>query len=78
MPGTGVPAREATAELAGFGRFVPQHFGNAGFLIHQLLSAEPELDGSAPDRRQTIAAYQAHLARRIHYSGPVRPVDLLI
>jgi hypothetical protein len=50
----------------------------AGFAIHQLLAAMPELRGPPPDLRQTLGAYRAHLASRIHYSGPVRPVDLRV
>jgi len=38
----------------------------------------PELRGPPADLRQTIGAYRAHLASRIHYSGPVRPVDLRV
>ena len=51
---------------------------SAGFAIHQLLAAMPELRGPPADLRQTIGAYWAHLASRIHYSGPVRPVDLRV
>ena len=51
---------------------------SAGFAIHQLLAAMPELRGPPADLRQTIGAYRAHLASRIHYSGPVRPVDLRV
>ena len=49
-----------------------------GFVIHQLLAATPELRGPPADLRQTIGAYRTHLASRIHYSGPVRPVDLRV
>jgi hypothetical protein len=51
---------------------------SAGFVIHQLLSAQPELLGPPPGRAQTITAYQAHIAKRIRYSGPVTPVDLRV
>jgi hypothetical protein len=50
----------------------------AGFAIHQLLAAMPELRAPPAELRQTIGAYRAHLASRIHYSGPVRPVDLRV
>jgi hypothetical protein len=49
-----------------------------GFLIQQMLAAMPELRGPPQGLPQTISAYQAHLAKRIHYSGPVRPVDLRV
>jgi hypothetical protein len=49
-----------------------------GFLIQQMLAAMPELHGPPQGLPQTISAYQAHLAKRIHYSGPVRPVDLRV
>jgi hypothetical protein len=48
------------------------------FLVHELLAAAPELGIGSPSRRQAVAAYQAQLARRIHYSGPVIPVDLRV
>jgi hypothetical protein len=54
----------------------PEH--GAGFMIQQLLAARPELGGAPANRQKTIAAYQTHLAARIHYSGPVTPVDLRI
>jgi hypothetical protein len=47
-------------------------------LIHELLAAAPELASAPPSRTQTVAAYRAQLARRIHYSGPVIPVDLRV
>jgi hypothetical protein len=47
-------------------------------MIQQLLAARPELGGAPANRQKTIAAYQTHLAARIHYSGPVTPVDLRI
>jgi hypothetical protein len=52
--------------------------GGTGFVIHQLLAAQPDLRGPPPDMPRTIAAYRAHLALRIHYSGPVGPVDLRV
>ena len=51
---------------------------SAPFLIQQLLAAAPELNAARPSRRATLAAYEAHLARRIQYSGPLTPVDLRI
>ena len=48
------------------------------FSIHQLLAAAPDLGRTAPSRPQTMAAYRAQLAHRIHYSGPVAPVDLRV
>jgi hypothetical protein len=51
---------------------------SAGFVIHQLLSAQPELRGPPAARAQTIGAYQSHIAKRIRYSGPVTPVDLRV
>jgi hypothetical protein len=52
--------------------------GGSGFVIHQLLAALPELRGPPPDMPRTIGAYRAHLALRVHYSGPVAPVDLRV
>ena len=52
--------------------------GSTGFLIHQLLADAPELDPPLPSRGTTHAAYQAHLARRIRYSGPVTSIDLRV
>jgi hypothetical protein len=49
----------------------------AHFLIHQLLAEAPEL-AAPPSRPRTLAAYQAQLAHRIHYSGPVAPIDLRV
>ena len=51
---------------------------STGFAIHQLLSERPGLRGPGPGPAQSIVAYQALLARRVHYSGPVRPVDLRV
>jgi hypothetical protein len=48
------------------------------FLIHELLAAAPELGSTAPSRARTVAAYRAQLAQRIHYSGPVIPIDLRV
>jgi hypothetical protein len=48
------------------------------FLIHELLAAAPELGRAAPSGPRAVAAYQAQMARRIHYSGPVAPVDLRV
>jgi hypothetical protein len=51
---------------------------SAGFTIQQLLAAQPELRGPPASRPRSIAAYQAHLATRIRFSGPVTPVDLRV
>ena len=48
------------------------------FMIHQLLAAAPELGLASPSRPRTLAAYQAQLAQRVRYFGPVLPVDLRV
>jgi hypothetical protein len=63
----------ATDELA-----APRLERATHFLIHELLAAAPELGRAPPSGLQTVAAYQAQLLRRIHYSGPVTPVDLRV
>jgi hypothetical protein len=72
------PQARAAASLGGSGLDGAPLVRGAGFAIHQLLAARPELRGPPADLRQTIGAYRAHLASRIHYSGPVRPVDLRV
>lgn len=52
--------------------------GGAGFFVQQLLAAAPAHLGEAPAIHPVLAAYQAHLARRISYSGPVTPIDLRV
>jgi hypothetical protein len=60
-------------------RLAPPRLERAtSFLIHQLLAAAPELCTMPPSRPRTLAAYRAQLAQRIHYSGPVIPVDLRV
>jgi hypothetical protein len=47
------------------------------FEVHSLLAQQPER--ATPPRREIIlAAYQAHLAGRVRYYGPLSPVDLRI
>jgi hypothetical protein len=48
-----------------------------GFRVQQLL-ADAALDRAPPRIRTTLAAYRAHLADRIRYSGPHTPVDLMV
>ena len=72
------PAAGAATSPGGSDRGGAPLARTAGFVIHQLLAAMPELRGSPPDLRQTLGAYRAHLASRIHYSGPVGPVDLRV
>ena len=74
----GRPRREPAAPLDGPDLAGAPLARGTGFLIHQLLAAMPELRGPPPDLPQTIGAYRAHLARRIHYSGPIRPVNLRV
>jgi len=76
--GLGPPARDSGARPWRPGPAGAPLARGTGFLIHQLLAAMPELRGPPPDRPQTIGAYRAHLASRIHYSGPVTPVDLRV
>jgi hypothetical protein len=46
--------------------------------VHELLALQRE-QGAPPLRREVIlAAYRAHLAGRIRYSGPLTPVDLRV
>jgi putative transposase len=66
------PPREAAADEARRGA------RSAGFTIHQLLAAQPELRARPASRPRTIAAYQAHLATRVRFSGPLLPVDLRV
>jgi hypothetical protein len=63
----------ATGEIA-----APRLERATHFLIHELLAAAPGLGLTPPSRSRIVAAYQAQLARRIHYSGPVIPVDLRV
>jgi hypothetical protein len=62
----------ATDELA-----APRLERATHFLIPELLAAAPEL-GRAAERAADRCRYQAQLMRRIHYSGPVTPVDLRV
>ena len=48
------------------------------FLIHQLLAEAPELGRARPSGPRTLAAYQAQLAERVRYFGPISPVDLRV
>jgi hypothetical protein len=70
-PGT-TATKPATDDLA-----LPS-LARAHFLIHQLLAEAPELAAATPSRPRTLAAYQAQLAHRIHYSGPVAAIDLRV
>ena len=70
-PRTGPAAAPASGRVA-----PPKLERTTHFLIHELLAALPELGTAPPSRPRTVAAYQAQLAQRIHYSGPVIPIDL--
>lgn len=72
------PAPGATLALGGSDPGGAPLARSAGFAIHQLLATMPELRSPPADLRQTIDACRAHLASRIHYSGPVGPVDLRV
>jgi hypothetical protein len=48
------------------------------FSIHQLVAETPELGRAPPSLPRTLAAYRVQLAQRIHYSGPIAPVDLRV
>jgi hypothetical protein len=69
----GPTPRPATGEFA-----APRLERATHFLIHELLAAAAGLGMTPPSRSRTVATYQAQLARRIHYSGPVIPVDLRV
>jgi hypothetical protein len=50
----------------------------AAFQVHELLARQREHGAPSPRREVILAAYRAHLAGRIRYSGPLTPVDLHI
>ncbi len=72
LPRPAAPPSAAPALVA------PTFERSAGFTIHQLLAAQPELRAPPASRTRTIAAYQAHLATRVRFSGPLLPVDLRV
>jgi hypothetical protein len=76
--GIGRPACDPAATPGGTALAGAPLARGTGFLIHQLLAAMPELRGPPPDLPRTLGAYRTHLASRIHYSGPVMPVDLRV
>ena len=78
-PGRAQPRSGPSIRLASGDLVAQSRLGSATrFLIHELLAAAPELGALPPSRLRTVAAYQAQLAQRIRYSGPVSPVDLRV
>lgn len=72
----GRPATNACAAKAALA--APRLERATHFSIHQLLADAPELGRAPPSPLRTLAAYRAQLVHRIHYCGPIAPVDLRV
>ena len=78
-PGRARPGQWTTFALPARGDLgLPRLERTTHFSIHQLLAETPEFGAAPPSLPRTLAAYRAQLAHRIHYSGPIVPIDLRV
>jgi hypothetical protein len=69
--------RPAGRQAASCGSRAPSIDRGAAFHV-QILLAQLQERSAPPGRSCMLAAYRAHLAERIRYFGPLRPVDLRV
>ena len=70
-------AVSSAGQSAGFGTIAGID-RSVGFHVHKLATPNAEHGALRPHLETVLTAYQAHLARRVRYSGPLTPVDLRV